>query len=588
MIDPLLSLAFGMHSVKGAYALLLGSGVSRSARIPTGWEVVLDLIRKVALLSGQDCQPDPAAWYKATFGEMPAYDTLLDQLAHSPSERNGLLKGYFEPSEDEREQGIKLPTAAHKAIAEMVAGGFVRVIVTTNFDRLTEQALEAIGIHPTVIASPDAVQGALPLVHTQCTLIKVHGDYLDTRIKNSPEELAAYDTRLDGLLDRVFDEFGLIVCGWSAEWDTALRRAIERCPNHRFTTFWAARGDVQAKAKDLIALRRAQVIAINDADSFFKQLAEKTLALADVDRPHPLSAKIAVSSLKRYLSDDRYRIDLHDLVMREIESVAVRLAEPVWNADERWADNNDLKGRLLHRVQQYEANTEALEALFVTGCYWGEGRHEQLWVRLLERIANPPGSHNGLTLWINLRRYPALRLLYVGGIAAVAAGKYGTLATLLTKPVAKDLDERKPLVTQVNTWAVMEKQVGQQLPDLERHFAPLSDYLFTHLREPLRGVVDGDEQYQACFDRFEYLLGMVYADLEDDKYDLGRGPVGCFGWRYRRWLPERSLAGQIEAEAHEAGEAWPPLQAGLFAGSLDRFLKVKKAFDEFVAKLPWF
>ena len=47
MIDPILSLSFGMHSIKGAYALLLGSGVSRSAGIPTGWEVVLDLIRKL-------------------------------------------------------------------------------------------------------------------------------------------------------------------------------------------------------------------------------------------------------------------------------------------------------------------------------------------------------------------------------------------------------------------------------------------------------------------------------------------------------------------------------------------------------------
>src|SRR5437879_2506745 len=55
MIDPLVSLAFSVHSSKGAYALLLGSGVSRAAGIPTGWEVVLDLIRKVAKLEGEDC-----------------------------------------------------------------------------------------------------------------------------------------------------------------------------------------------------------------------------------------------------------------------------------------------------------------------------------------------------------------------------------------------------------------------------------------------------------------------------------------------------------------------------------------------------
>jgi hypothetical protein len=40
VIDPLISLAFAIQSNKGVYALLLGSGVSRAAQIPTGWEIV--------------------------------------------------------------------------------------------------------------------------------------------------------------------------------------------------------------------------------------------------------------------------------------------------------------------------------------------------------------------------------------------------------------------------------------------------------------------------------------------------------------------------------------------------------------------
>ncbi len=35
MIDPVLSLAVSMHAQKGVYALLLGSGISRSAGVPT-------------------------------------------------------------------------------------------------------------------------------------------------------------------------------------------------------------------------------------------------------------------------------------------------------------------------------------------------------------------------------------------------------------------------------------------------------------------------------------------------------------------------------------------------------------------------
>lgn len=45
MIDPVHSLAFSIQANRGVYAILLGSGVSRAARIPTGWEITLDLVR---------------------------------------------------------------------------------------------------------------------------------------------------------------------------------------------------------------------------------------------------------------------------------------------------------------------------------------------------------------------------------------------------------------------------------------------------------------------------------------------------------------------------------------------------------------
>ena len=50
--DSTSQLAFAIHENPGVYALLLGSGLSRSAGIPTGWEITLDLIRRVGALKG--------------------------------------------------------------------------------------------------------------------------------------------------------------------------------------------------------------------------------------------------------------------------------------------------------------------------------------------------------------------------------------------------------------------------------------------------------------------------------------------------------------------------------------------------------
>ena len=61
MMEPMVSLAFALHSNRGAYAALVGSGVSVGAGIPTGWQVVRDLITKVARVLGEDPGDDVAA-----------------------------------------------------------------------------------------------------------------------------------------------------------------------------------------------------------------------------------------------------------------------------------------------------------------------------------------------------------------------------------------------------------------------------------------------------------------------------------------------------------------------------------------------
>ena len=200
MIDPVHSLAFSIQANRGVYAVLVGSGVSRAAQIPTGWEITLDLIRKLAKLHGETSDPDPERWYREKFEQEANYSNLLDTLAKTPAERQQLLRAYWEPNDREREEGEKKPTAAHRSIAALAARGFIRVILTTNFDRLLETALTDEGVVTTVLSSPDQVQGALPLIHTQCCVFKVHGDYLDTRIRNTPAEPRSVSARVQSTL----------------------------------------------------------------------------------------------------------------------------------------------------------------------------------------------------------------------------------------------------------------------------------------------------------------------------------------------------------------------------------------------------
>lgn len=268
-IEPYVTLAFALRSNPGAYAVLLGTGVSVAAGVPSAWAVQEDPILKVAQAEGAAAPEDPFSWYQDRFGKPSTYDALLDTLTHTPIERQALLRAYFEPTEEEREQGSKLPTAAHAAVARLVASGLVRVILTINFDRLAEAALREEGVEPTVVTAPSDIAGLAPLHTLKCLVVHLHGDYLSpASMLNTTEELTTYPFELDRLLDRVLDEYGLIISGWSATWDTALRDALARCPTRRFATYWSDPFPLNEKADDL-RIQRSGVYVQADADAFF-------------------------------------------------------------------------------------------------------------------------------------------------------------------------------------------------------------------------------------------------------------------------------------------------------------------------------
>jgi hypothetical protein len=322
---PELSLAFSLHSGPGTYALLLGSGVSRAAGIPTGWEVTLDLVRKLAAAEGESAA-NPEAWYRERFGREPNYSEVVNELAPMRDERRALLQGFFEPNEWDREERKKVPTEAHRAIARLCSLGYVRVVLTTNFDRLLERALEAEYVSPVVIDTPDAVEGAPPLQHAGCTVVKVNGDYLDTRIKNTPDELAQYDERTVELLGRVFREYGLVVCGWSGTYDVALIDALKRAGGRRYMAYWVSRGAPSDAERSLTSFIGGTSIETSGANGFFADLLEKVEALATFGGADPLSAPLAIATVKRYLDDPGRYVRLRELVTsagREASRIAL-------------------------------------------------------------------------------------------------------------------------------------------------------------------------------------------------------------------------------------------------------------------------
>ena len=446
MIDPTQSLAFSIQPNPGAYALLLGSGVSRAAEIPTGWEITLDLIRRLARMNDESCEPAPEIWYQHKFEREADYSDLLDEIARTPTERQQLLRSYLEPNEQEREDGLKQPTSAHRAIAELAARGYIRVVITTNFDRLVETAIQDAGIVPTVLSSADQVKGALPLIHTQCCVFKVHGDYLDTRIRNTPAELDQYPEEFNVYLDRIFDEFGLVICGWSATWDTALRNAIYRAPSRRFTTYWAAHGgQLSEEATQIISHRQAQVVATDAADTFFQTIYENVVSLEEFSRPHPMSTEAAIASLKRYLPESRHRIRLADLIDETAKRVVAGTSGQLFDAQNPPELNTE---NLTGRVKAYEAVCSTMVSMGVIGARWAEDEHHRLWQGALQYLCEAPQGKGG-NLWSHLRYYPGILLLYSLGLGSLGVKNLGFLGEVFNTQSRQPNEDAQTVVQEL-------------------------------------------------------------------------------------------------------------------------------------------
>ena len=580
MIDPGHSLAFSIQSNPGVYAVLIGSGVSRATGIPTGWEVTLDLVRKLAAVHQEAPEPDPETWFANKFGTDPDYSDLLDQIAKTQAERQQLLRAYFEPTEEERVAGEKAPTVAHHAIAALAADGFVKIVVTTNFDRLMEQALSAAGIEATVLSTEDHICGAPPLDHLQHLVVKVHGDYRDVRILNTGAELEEYPQAVNDLLDRIFNEYGLIVCGWSGEWDPALRAALERASARRYTTYWTTRSRPSDDARALIARRSAEVVEIADANSFFEKLKEDVAAIDEFSRPHPLSADIAVTKLKRYLPEPRYRIQLADLIEGSVQEIIERTAGDAFSPNAP----KPTRESIVKRLKTYDAACSTLTAMAAAGGGWAETEHYSLWHRAIQHVCRRTQPGRAYRDWLDLQRYPGTLLLYALGLGAVDRGHLEFLRSLLEVRVQGQRENDAAAVWSLPPTMLLESG-GSQLHGhggFDDRQTPLNSWIHDTLLRQTRNVFRDDGRFTTTFDKLEILLALGIESVPGwaQQWTL----PGCFFWR-------GTTRDRFLTEIKESLEAWGGRSAYVNSGicghdSEDCRKRIERLEDK-IAEVGW-
>lgn len=518
-IDPRISLALSMHDQPGVFALLIGSGTSTGAGIPTGWGVIKDLVAKAAAASGESLPENPTDadiemwWGRHGDDDELGYSNLLENLGSTPAARSALLSGYFEPSEDERANDLKVPGKAHQAIAELVRRGSVRVIVTTNFDGLLEQALEAASVPHQVVTTDAAVEARMPLVHAGCTVVKIHGDYRSLNQKNTLGELSEYSAAMRKLLDEIFEDYGLVINGWSADWDHALVEALRGRRSRRYPLYWSTMTPLGATAASVAHQHGAGVVPGVTADEFFPDLVHRLESLDALSSP-PLTEEMAIARLKKLLPHRESFIEIRDLLNDEIK----RIQQTIQSRGSFFPEvrREDAPQAYQESCLQLREASRVLVRLVATAVMLDRDRiHTDLWVWAVQRLLKARTLNSGPynDSWVKLAHYPALLLLRAIAMIAVSHGREDVFIRAATETMWRhpSVDRELQALLALQDDYVIDHELAKAMPrwDGERWLYPSSELVSADLENLLADCIGDPTEVEVATRRTEYRMAMA-------------------------------------------------------------------------------
>jgi hypothetical protein len=189
---------------------------------------------------------------------------------------------------DQRLQGCK-PSYGHLCLAALMSVGQVRMIWTTNFDHMIERAcghstIAELGTRALAVVGLESPDKLSDLIHDEAwpLLIKLHGDFLYRKLKNTTPELQSQDATFRHHLSEECGRRGLVVAGYSGR-DVSIMRTLHEALRGKSPfphgLFWFVRPGEQPfpAVRDLLAAAhkagvQAAFVEVNTFDEVMADL----------------------------------------------------------------------------------------------------------------------------------------------------------------------------------------------------------------------------------------------------------------------------------------------------------------------------
>ena len=246
---------------------LLGAGCSISSGCMAAGALVLEFKKHLYCREHNVSYSEIDNYYEANF---------LKKLNEIYPDKENNYSYYFEkcfPVAKDRNEFIKskfmdkLPNLGYLCFADYVITKKIPYILTTNFDRLIEKAIERIDMNYDLLIQTDKVQAYLTGI---TNLIKLHGDYNYDQLQNTENELKKLHDNMVKSLNSIKTN-KIIVIGYSG-YDDSVMSALQNYirANPEIEIFWCVtdKNNISSKIEPLYEFR-FNLVEIQGFDQLF-------------------------------------------------------------------------------------------------------------------------------------------------------------------------------------------------------------------------------------------------------------------------------------------------------------------------------
>lgn len=343
------------------FCFILGAGASITSGIPTGDKLVNQWIDELKTSDEQDLNQ----WLieKNIVDENYAchYSDIFDKRFEL-SKKNGFA--FLEKIMDNAE-----PSCGYSVLAQILAGGKHNIVITTNFDSLTEDALFIYTQKKPLVIGHASLADYISTNLSRPLIIKIHHDLFFSP-KNGVEEVACLDKCFDNKLKDIFKYYTPLVIGYGGN-DGSLMNFLGELDHFEEGIFWFYIDGTKPRESiiELVEKHNGYFVPIKGFDELMIQLGDK-LEIGRLDTIIEKNAKERAEKYRKQIEDITKANTVDEVTKEALNNITSR-GEKTWWSYELKANKEinpeKIKEIYLEGIKEFPNSPELLNnyALFL-------------------------------------------------------------------------------------------------------------------------------------------------------------------------------------------------------------------------------